>query len=147
MVPTVVPRTCWCMERKDVAFEYCQSVFARCFWAVGDLGSYFSTTLHHLPLSFTTTPHHSLLLFIHYHAPFIVHHSLQLVMQHPLPRTPHHSLPPSIKTRHASFTTTITTRHAPSTTNHLLERNGIELICIGLDHFSLCNNTIYTVLK
>ena len=69
---------------------------------------------------------------IHYHAPFIVHHSLQLVM--------HHSLPCTL----SSFTTT---HHASFTTNHLLERNGIELICIGSDHFSLCSNTIYTVLK
>ena len=115
MVPTVVPRTCWCMERKDVAFEYCQSVFARCFWAVGDLGSYFSTTLHHLPLSFTTTPHHSLLPFIHYYI---------LIMHHSLPCTLHRS--PFITTRHANihyhiplivhYLPFITTGHATFTT-------------------------------
>ena len=45
----------------------------------------------------------------------------------------------------SSFTTLIhcyppfTTTHS---LHHLLERNGIELICTGSEYFSLCNNTI-----
>ena len=48
----------------------------------------------------------------------------------------------------SSFTTIIhcyppfTTTHS---LHHLLERNGIQLICTGSEHFSLCNNTIATL--
>ena len=102
--------TCWCMEGKDVAFKYCQSVFA-CLWQWEILVLTSVLPFIHSPLSFTTTPHHSLLPFIHYypsciihyHAPFIIHHSLQLVMHHSLPCTLHRS--PFITTSHASFTT------------------------------------------
>ena len=89
LVPMAVPCTCWymCVWKENMLHLSTMSESA-CMMFLGSwryLGSHFSTTLHHLPPSFTAT---------------------------------HHSL------------------------HHLLERNGIELICTGSEYFSLCNNTI-----